>query len=64
MLGDMWSSLLETWRVGNGHMSYRGVRLPWARYRMPIYTAAAVIFWLASAAGARKFLPPPSSRAH
>jgi len=31
MLGEVWSGIAESFRIGNGHMSYRTQRLLWGR---------------------------------
>ena len=48
MLGEVWIWVVEGFRVGNGHMSYRGDRLFWARHRFELFAAALLIFWLGS----------------
>jgi len=53
MLGEVWSWIAESNRVGNGHMSYRSRRLPWARHRTELFAAALVVFWIAASEGAR-----------
>lgn len=54
MLGEMWSWLVEGWRLDNGHMSYRAIRLPWARYRTELWTGMLVMFLAISALVARR----------
>lgn len=44
MLGQQWSTLVETPRVGNGHLSYRVDRLPWVRYQIDFLFLCIVIF--------------------
>ena len=66
MLGELWSWSVETYRIGNDHMSYRAQRLPWARHRAGLFAGALIVFWVAAAAGARKLrtdhsMPTPSS---
>jgi len=53
MLGEVWSSIAESKRVGNGHMSYRVRRLPWSRRRTELFAGALVVFWVAASEGAR-----------
>ena len=53
MLGELWSGLVETWRVGNGHTSYRGARLPWAEHRVAFFAAGLAVMALAVVAAAR-----------
>ncbi|SRR5579871_230691 len=50
LMGEVWSWIIESWRVGNGHMSFRVERLPWHRYRPAFMLGAAVLFWLMAAA--------------
>ena len=54
MLGEIWSGLAESWRIGNGHMSYRVQRLWWVRHRAELFAGAMAIFWLAVAAVAAR----------
>jgi len=54
MLGEVWIWVVEGFRVGNGHMSYRGDRLFWARHRFELFAAALLIFWLAAINAARR----------
>jgi hypothetical protein len=53
MFGELWSWFVESYRIGNGHMSYRAQRLPWARHRAGLFAGALVVFWAAATAGAR-----------
>ena len=54
MFGELWSWVVESYRIGNDHMSYRAQRLPWARHRSGLFAGALIVFWVAAAAGARK----------
>ena len=64
MLGEQWSWLTESCRIGNDHMSYRVQRLFWVRHRTELFVGAVIVFWLAAATeGARQMrskhsLPP------
>ena len=49
MLGESWSFVAETYRLGNSHMSLRADRLVWVRHRTAFFVAALIVFWLASA---------------
>jgi hypothetical protein len=49
MLGEQWSWLAESSRIGNGHMSYRVKRLPWVQHRTALVVSAVTVFWLAIA---------------
>jgi hypothetical protein len=61
LLGEMWSWITETYRVGNDHMSYRAVRLVWRRYRPEMFAGALASFWLAAAIAARGQARVPST---
>jgi hypothetical protein len=37
ILGEMWSWLAETYRIGNDHMSYRAYQLWWGRHRFELF---------------------------
>ena len=52
MLGEVWSGIAESFRIGNGHMSYRTQRLLWGRYRTEMFSGALIVFWLAATQGA------------
>jgi len=45
MLGEVWSGLVETCRIGNGHMSYRTFRLWWPRHRTEVFLVGLVASW-------------------
>lgn len=53
MAGEMWSWLGENLRTGNGHMSYRVIRLPWNRYSYELIAASLALFSLAAFKSAR-----------
>lgn len=42
---DEWVETMESIRVGTGHMSYRGYRLPWSHHRSLIFGALLAIFY-------------------
>jgi hypothetical protein len=48
MLGEVCFWLAETYRMGNGHMSYRAGRLFWVRHRPELFAVAVIVFWLAA----------------
>ena len=54
MLGEQWNWFVETQRIGNNHMSYRGDRLFWASHRLGLFAGALIIFWLAAFNMARR----------
>ena len=57
MLGEVWSGIAESFRIGNGHMSYRTQRLLWGRYRTEIFSGALMVFWLAATQSACHMRP-------
>lgn len=62
MLGEIWSWVAESYRIGNDHMSYRVQRLWWVRHRTEHFAGAVTAFWLAVAAiGLRTRSHEPSS---
>ncbi|MGA8027698.1 MAG: hypothetical protein WB992_11175 [Bryobacteraceae bacterium] len=46
MLGEEWSGIFEAFRIGNGHMSYRAMRIPWTQHRLGLFVAGIVLFLL------------------
>ena len=45
-VGDLWSWLAEIMRIGDSHLSYRAVRMPWVRHRLEIFAIGVVVFWI------------------
>lgn len=45
MLGQQWSTLAESIRIGSGHLSYRVGRLPWVRHQIDFFVLCVVLFW-------------------
>jgi hypothetical protein len=45
LLGQAWSAIAETIRLGNGHLSYRMDRGPWAHHYAILFIAALAVFW-------------------
>jgi hypothetical protein len=39
MLGEIWSGFFEVVRVGNGHLGFRALRIPWGQHRLAIFLA-------------------------
>jgi hypothetical protein len=59
MLGEVWAGLVETFRIGNGHMSYRTFRLWWPRHRTEVFLVWLVTSWATTAiAGVRSARQP------
>src|SRR5580700_364946 len=49
LLGKQLADLLEMIRVGNGHMSYRADRIPWAHYQASLFGFYLTLFWIIAA---------------
>jgi hypothetical protein len=49
MLGEQWSWYWESHRIGNPHMTYRIMRLPWPHHRAEFFLIGVAIFWLLAA---------------
>ena len=49
MLGELWSFFAEGIRLGNNHLSYRALRIPWVQHRMEFFISCLFLFWLAAA---------------
>ncbi|HVC18788.1 MAG TPA: hypothetical protein VNE16_01825 [Vicinamibacterales bacterium] len=47
----VWAGAIEVIRVGNVHLSYRALRLPWSRHRAAVFLTALLLFL--AVAGAR-----------
>jgi hypothetical protein len=47
-IGRLWEAVYETIRVGNGHLSYRGLRLPWTLHGIEFAVIATAIFVVVS----------------
>jgi hypothetical protein len=54
LMGEVWNWVLEGYRIGNSHMSYRADRLFWHNHRLELFVAALMIFWLAAILAARR----------
>ena len=52
--GTVWSGIIETIRIGNGHLSYRVDRVPWGRYPGLLFVAGVIIFTVVAAIQHRK----------
>lgn len=46
MLGELWSWIWETYRIGNQHMSYRATRIPWTHHRGGVFLVGTGVFLL------------------
>ncbi len=58
MFGEVWSGILEALRIGNGHMSYRATRIPWAQHHLGLFVAGIVVFLLIAGFHHRSLLLP------
>jgi len=54
ILGEQWSGLLENFRIGNGHLSYRGERIPWSHHRFELFVGGLILFWFLAVLHHRK----------
>ena len=55
--GTMWEGFVEMIRLGNGHLSYRGLRRQWIRFAPQLFVLGVSGFWVAATAfGAWKIL--------
>jgi hypothetical protein len=54
LVGNVWFGLIESLRVGNGHMSYRAERIPIRRHREVVFVACATVFAAVSTVQYRK----------
>lgn len=48
LLGEEWSTMAESIRVGTGHLSYRVDRLPWVQHRIGFFVLCVAVFWSAA----------------
>jgi hypothetical protein len=42
MAYDLWSGVIEGVRLGSGHLSYRGERIPWSQSTAPLFVGVAL----------------------
>jgi hypothetical protein len=45
LVGEMWALGVETFRVGNGHLSFRTARIPWLHERAYLFAIGMMLFW-------------------
>lgn len=62
LTGEVWAGLVETYRIGNGHISYRAGRLWWAVHRAEMFAAGWVLFWLLAWLAARSHRGQPHTK--
>ena len=48
LVGEQWSVLAESIRVGTGHLSYRQDRLPSVQHEIEFFFLCLVLFWAAA----------------
>lgn len=46
LAGEAWGFLAESIRIGNGHISYRAMRVPWIHHRSELFASGVLAFWL------------------
>lgn len=42
-MGEQWCATMEDLRLGTGHLSYRGERIPWSRHRVVVFWSGVVL---------------------
>jgi hypothetical protein len=47
---EEWSIVAETYRLGNGHLSYRTARLPWGQHRLALFIGGMAVYCVLTAA--------------
>ena len=62
ILGEVWSGILESLRIRNGHMSYRAARIPWTQHHLELFVAGVVVFLLIAAFHRRAVTRLPNRR--
>jgi hypothetical protein len=58
LLPDIWATTMENIRIGNGHLSYRGARIPWQYHRPAIFLCGVVLFCAVATLRYRAEFPP------
>lgn len=48
-VGQMWAFLVEAVRIGNAHLGYRGLRIPWGQHRAATFALAMLTMWTIAA---------------
>jgi hypothetical protein len=49
LVGEMWAGAVEIVRIGNAHVSFRTVRIPWSKEREFLFAGGLLLFWLIAA---------------
>jgi hypothetical protein len=60
MLGEQWSWIWETYRIGNQHMSYRATRIPWTHHRGGLFLVGTVVVLLIAWLHRRRLTTKPT----
>jgi hypothetical protein len=63
LAGEEWSVAAETYRIGNDHLSYRALRVPWALHREAFFLAGVALFCLIAALHYRRAQEQPEPTA-
>jgi hypothetical protein len=58
--GEVWAGLVETLRIGNGHLSYRAFRVPWRHHREVTFVLAAAAVVVTCGVARGRFVAPAS----
>jgi hypothetical protein len=45
LAAEVWSGLVESVRLGTGHLSYRAERIPWNHHGPGMFVAGLAVFW-------------------
>ena len=53
-IGQVWAFAVETVRIGNDHLSYRGLRIPWGKHRDVTFALAVITMWVIAAMPRRR----------
>lgn len=48
-VGQVWASIVEVIRIGNGHLGHRGLRIPWRQHREATFLLAMLTMWVVAA---------------
>lgn len=46
LMGETWCETMESLRLGNGHLRYRALRIPWGHHRLEFFVVGVLLFWL------------------
>jgi hypothetical protein len=46
LVGEIWALGVETFRIGNGHLSFRTARITWLHHRTYLFIIGMILFWL------------------